>query len=95
MAAEFAGRVAVNALWPRSVIATAAIAMLGGRVLPEQCRTPAIVADAAHAILTRDSRSCSGNFFIDEAVLHEAGITDFAPYAVKPGATLQPDLFLE
>lgn len=95
MAAEFAGRIAVNALWPRTVIATAAIAMLGGRVLPEQCRTPAIVADAAHAILTRDSRTCGGNFFIDEDVLRGAGITDFAPYAVKPGAALQSDLFLE
>ncbi len=95
MAAEFAGRVAVNALWPRTVIATAAITMLGGRVTANHCRTPAIVADAAHAILTRDCHICSGNFFIDEEVLRAEGIADFSPYAVKPGATLVPDLFLD
>lgn len=94
MAAEFAGRVAVNALWPRSVIATAALAMLGGRVSPNQCRTPAIVADAAHTILVRKHDTCSGNFFLDEDVLREAGMNDFTRYAVKPGATLMPDLFL-
>ncbi|MGH8281426.1 MAG: SDR family oxidoreductase [Gammaproteobacteria bacterium] len=95
MAAEFSERVAVNALWPRTVIATAAIAMLSGRVTADQCRTPAIVADAAHAILTRDGRACSGNFFIDEELLRAEGVTDFAPYAVKPGTTLMPDLFLD
>lgn len=95
MAAEFAGRVAVNALWPRTVIATAAIGMLGGRVLPEQCRTPQIVADAAHAILTRDHQQCSGRFLIDEDVLREEGMTDFSRYAVKPGTALLPDLFLD
>lgn len=94
MAAEFAERVAVNALWPRTVIATAALTMLGGRVSPEQCRMPAVVADAAHAILTRDHRNCSGHFFIDEDVLREEGVHDFARYAVKPGATLAADLFL-
>ncbi|MGA9853361.1 MAG: NAD(P)-dependent oxidoreductase [Gammaproteobacteria bacterium] len=95
MAAEFVGRVAVNALWPRTVIATAAIAMLGDRVSADNCRTPAFVADAAHAILTRDGRTCSGNFYIDEEVLREEGATDFAAYAVKPGAPLEPDLFLD
>jgi citronellol/citronellal dehydrogenase len=95
MAAEFSGRIAVNALWPRTVIATAAIAMLGGRVAPEQCRTPAIVADATHAILTRDGKHCSGKFFIDEEVLREEGVTEFSQYAVKPGAPLLPDLFLD
>jgi citronellol/citronellal dehydrogenase len=95
MAAEFAGRVAVNALWPRTVIATAALAMLGGRVSPEHCRTPMIVADAAHAILIRDYRSCSGNFFLDEDVLRAAGVGDFSRYAVKPGTNLLPDLFLD
>ena len=95
MAAEFAGRIGVNALWPRTVIATAAVAMLGGRVAPEQCRTPAIVADAAYAILTRDARTCSGHFFIDDEVLSESGVRDFAHYAVKPGAQLAPDLFLD
>ena len=95
MAAEFrADGIAVNALWPRTVIATAALAMLGGLTPPESCRRPEIVADAAHAILTRDSRCCTGNFYIDEDVLKEAGVTDFAHYAVAPGQPLYPDLFL-
>jgi citronellol/citronellal dehydrogenase len=96
MAEEFrpAG-IAVNALWPRTVIATAALAMLGGAVRPEGCRTPEILADAAHAVLTRDSRQCSGNFFIDDEVLAEEGITDLDRYAVQPGAPLFPDLFLD
>ncbi|PWK86623.1 SDR family oxidoreductase [Fulvimonas soli] len=94
MAAEFAPLgIAVNALWPRTVIATAAIAMIDG-VKPEQCRTPAIVADAAHAILARPAREYSGRFAIDEDVLREAGVDDFDGYAVQPGAPLLPDLFL-
>ncbi|MDE2091547.1 MAG: SDR family oxidoreductase, partial [Gammaproteobacteria bacterium] len=95
MAAEFAGRVAVNALWPRTVIATAAINMLGGRISTDNCRTPEIVADAACAIFKRESRNCSGNFFIDDEVLREEGITDFSRYAVKAGAALEKDLFLD
>jgi citronellol/citronellal dehydrogenase len=96
MAEEFRPEgIAVNALWPRTVIATAALAMLGGAVRPEQCRKPEILADAAHAILTRDSRGCSGNFFIDDEVLAEEGITDLDRYAVQPGAPLFPDLFLD
>ena len=87
--------IAVNALWPRTVIATAALAMLGGRIKPENCRKPEIVADAAYLILTKDSRSTTGNFFIDEDVLAGAGITDLDRYAVQPGAPLMPDLFLE
>ena len=87
--------IAVNALWPRTVIATAALAMLGGRVPPNACRTPEILADAAHRILTRNSRECSGNFFIDEEVLTAAGISDFERYAVAPGTALIPDLFLD
>jgi citronellol/citronellal dehydrogenase len=95
MSAEFAPLgIAVNALWPRTVIATAAIAMIDG-VKPGQCRTPAIVADAAHAILTRPARGYSGHFAIDEEVLGEAGTTDFDRYAVQPGTTLLPDLFLD
>lgn len=95
MAAEFApDGIAVNALWPRTVIATAALAMLGGLVNPDNCRTPEIMADAAHAVLTTPSRSRSGQFLIDEQVLAEAGVTDFERYAVKPGAPLAPDLFL-
>lgn len=96
MAEEFrkAG-VAVNALWPRTVIATAALAMLGGAAPPERCRRPEIVADAAHVILTRESRSTTGNFFLDEDVLRETGVTDFEKYAVEPGQPLLTDLFLE
>jgi len=96
MAAEFAGHgVAVNALWPRTVIATAAIGMLGGVVQKENCRLPAIVADAAHAVLTRPARECSGNFFIDEEVLRAEGVRDFARYSVTPDRPLAPDLFLD
>jgi len=86
--------IAINALWPRTVIATAALAMLGGITPPEKCRKPEIMADAAHVILTRDSRCCTGNFYIDEDVLREAGITDFEKYAVQPGQPLHRDLFL-
>ena len=86
--------VAVNALWPRTVIATAAIAMIDG-VSAEHCRKPDIVADAAHAILTRPAREYSGHFAIDETVLREAGTTDFERYAVQPGKALLPDLFLD
>ncbi len=95
MAEEFRQQgLAVNALWPRTVIATAAIRMIPG-VRPENCRTEQILADAAHAILTRDSRTTSGNFFIDEEVLAEEGITNFDAYAVKPGEPLLPDIFLD
>jgi len=86
--------IAVNALWPRTVIATAALVMLGGRVDPKNCRNPDIVADAAHAIVTRDSRQCTGNFFIDEQVLREEGVRSFDHYAVEPGEPLYTDLFL-
>jgi len=96
MAEEFRDQgVAVNALWPRTVIYTAAIAMLEGVVKPENCRTSEIVADAAHVILTRDSRECSGRFFIDEEVLREAGVSDFSRYAMDPNGRLLPDLFLD
>ena len=94
MSAEFAPLgIAVNALWPRTVIATAAIAMIDG-VKPEQCRRPEIVADAAHALLVQRAAQCTGRFAIDEDVLREAGIHDFEPYAYKPGVPLLPDLFL-
>ncbi len=97
MAAEFAGQgVAVNALWPRTVIDTAALAMLPQDVVDRRrCRMPAIVADAAHAILCRNSRATTGNFFVDEDVLREEGVTDFSGYAVDPGRELLPDFFLD
>jgi citronellol/citronellal dehydrogenase len=88
--------IAVNALWPRTLIATAALAMLGPGVTPAMGRKPDIVADAAHAILGRDSRACTGNFFIDDEVLAAEGITDLSGYATVPGQEdFLPDLFLD
>jgi citronellol/citronellal dehydrogenase len=85
--------IAVNALWPRTVIQTAALAMIPG-VKPEHCRSVDIMADAAYTILTQPS-SVTGHFFIDENVLRNAGITDFDKYAIVPGSReLMPDLFL-
>jgi citronellol/citronellal dehydrogenase len=86
--------IGVNALWPRTAIATAAIDLLGGAPLVARARRPEIVADAAHAILTRPSRETTGHFFIDEEVLKAAGVSDFERYAVTPGAELAPDFFL-
>ena len=88
--------IAVNALWPRTAIATAAMEMIGGGPdIRRQCRAVDIMADAAHAILLRDARSCTGNFFIDDEVLRAEGATDFARYAIDPGAELLPDFFLD
>jgi citronellol/citronellal dehydrogenase len=88
--------IAVNALWPRTTIATAAVVnLLGGEAMASQSRKPEIVADAARAILLRDSRRCSGHFFLDEDVLREEGVTDFERYAVTPGAPLFPDFFVD
>ena len=88
-------RIAVNALWPRTIIATAAVQnLLGGDEAMRGARHPEIVADAAHAILTRESAACTGNFFIDEQVLASEGVTDLARYAVTPGARLIDDLFV-
>lgn len=93
LAAEFEGRIKVNSLWPRTVIATAALAMLGGAIKPEGCRTPEILADAAYAVLT--SGLYHGQHLIDDEVLADAGITDLSGYAVAPGNALIPDLFLD
>jgi citronellol/citronellal dehydrogenase len=96
MSAELASKgIGVNALWPRTVIDTAALAMLGDRVKLENCRTPEIVADAAHAILTRSSKECTANFYIDEEVLREEGVDDLDKYAIAPDKPLLKDLFLE
>ena len=96
MAAEFADRgLSVSALWPRTVIATAAIKMLGDLVKPEQCRRPEIVADAAHLILSAEDQRYNGQFLIDDSVLKESGVTDFSRYAVSPDSKLAPDLFLD
>jgi len=95
MSEEFRDRgVAVNALWPRTVIATAALNLLGGDETRRHARTPDVVADAAHAILTRQAQACTGNFFIDEDVLREQGVADLGKYAVEPGQELMPDLFV-
>jgi citronellol/citronellal dehydrogenase len=95
MAQEFrdAG-IAVNALWPRTIIATAALQMVPG-VDAGRARKPEIIADAAHWILTQPARQCSGNFFIDEDVLRKAGAGDLAKYAVDPSKPLATDLFLD
>jgi len=95
LAAEFGPRgVAVNALWPCTVIATDALKMIPGTE-PAKCRTPEIMADAAHAVLTREAAGFAGNFLVDEAVLRERGVTDFDKYAVDPSQPLLPDLFLD
>lgn len=87
--------IAANALWPRTTIATAAVQnLLGGDALIRQSRWPAIVADAAAIILSRNPKETSGQFFIDETVLRESGISDFNAYAVDPTTDLAPDLFI-
>jgi citronellol/citronellal dehydrogenase len=95
MAAEFKDRgVAVNALWPRTTIATAAVKnLVGGDEAVRASRKPEMMGDAAYVILTRDSRECTGNFFIDDEVLAQAGITNLDSYSVVPGAKLRPDFF--
>ncbi len=87
--------IAVNALWPRTAIDTAALAMIPG-VDTAACRTPAILADAAYAILRRDAKECTGNFFIDDEVLASEGVTDLDRYSVVPGTTdFLTDFFLD
>ncbi len=96
MAEEFRNDgIAINALWPRTIIHTAALAMIQG-IDTDRARTPEIMADAAHVILNRESRGCTGNFFIDDEVLASAGVTELAKYAVAPdkGAPI-PDLFID
>jgi len=97
MSAEFAEQgVAFNALWPKTTVATAAVRnLLGGEAMANASRKPAVMGDAAHAILTRDARANTGDFFTDEEVLRAEGVTDFEPYAVMPGTPLCPDFFLD
>ena len=96
MSAELAEQgIAVNALWPRTTIATAALMnLLGGEQAVAHSRKPEIMADAAYAVLTRDSRSCTGNFYVDEQVLQGEGVTDLERYSVTPGVKLQDDFFV-
>ncbi|MCO5162989.1 MAG: NAD(P)-dependent oxidoreductase [Mesorhizobium sp.] len=96
MSAEFAkDGIAVNSLWPLTAIDTAAVRnLLGGEAVASMSRLPTIMADAAHAILTRPSRDCTGNFFIDELLLREEGVTDFAAYAPGAKGPLAGDFFV-
>ena len=96
MSAELAEHgIAVNSLWPRTTIATAAIEVNFPAEILSASRKPAIMADAAYAIFNRDSRRNTGMFYVDEAVLREEGATHFEQYAVTPGVRLYSDLFLE
>ncbi len=97
MAGEFREQgIAVNALWPRTTIATAAVQnLLGGQELARRSRKPEIMGDAAHVILTKPSREFTGNFCIDDEVLASAGVTDLSAYAVDPSVELAPDFFVE
>ena len=99
MADEYAGKVGVNALWPRTAINTAAVRNhLGGEMAVRAARQPEIMADAAHWILTRPQAECSGNFFIDDEVVRQAGVTDLSVYKVDPQLSddqLLPDFFLD
>ncbi len=88
-------KIASNALWPRTTIATAAVMnLLGGQMLINMSRTPEILADAVFYILNQSSEKCTGNCFLDEQVLAAEGITDLSAYSVVPGAQLYTDLFL-
>lgn len=94
MAEEFRGKVAINALWPKTTIATAAVNMLGGEDMMRASRKPDIMADAASAIFTK-GLDFTGNFLIDEAFLREQGVSDFAKYAVDPAVEPLPDFFVD
>lgn len=96
MAQEYSKQsIAVNSLWPLTAIDTAAVRnLLGGDAMAKMSRKPDIMADAAHAVLIRDSASCTGNFFIDELVLREEGVCDFSDYAHDPSAPLAADFFV-
>jgi citronellol/citronellal dehydrogenase len=87
--------IAVNALWPRTTIATAAVKnLLGGEALMQASRTPEILADAAHALFGLPAREVTGRFLIDDSFLAEQGVTDFTKYRVTPGIPLAPDFFV-
>jgi len=97
LAEEFRDKgLAVNALWPKTIIATAAVMnLLGGSEVIKKSRRPEIMADAAHVILTRHASEITGSFFVDEDVLREQGVTDFIEYSMEPEAAPLPDLFIE
>lgn len=97
MAEEFKEKgIAVNALWPRTAIATAAVQnLLGGDEMIKHSRKPEIVADSAYEILIKDSKTFTGQFCIDDEILEQAGMSDLSEYSVEPGADLVPDFFLD
>lgn len=95
LAGETRGRIGVNALWPRTTIATAAVKnILGGDALMRSSRTPEILADAAHIIFTKDAAGFSGNFLIDDTFMAAEGVTDFDVYRADPSQPLTPDFFV-
>ena len=95
MAEEFRGKVAFNALWPRTAIATAAVEFaLGGQDMLDMCRTPEILADAAHVVIEQPHATFTGNFLIDDSFLFEHGVTDFEHYRVNPAKPLFQDFFV-
>lgn len=96
MAAEFKDDgIAVNSLWPKTLIATAAIANNISKIIYHMSRNPSIVADAAYHIITSNSREVTGNFFVDEFVLREKGVKNFRPYAMHRFIPVLPDLFVD
>jgi citronellol/citronellal dehydrogenase len=95
LAGETKGRIGVNALWPRTTIATAAVKnILGGEALMRSSRTPAILADAAAMIFAKDGKSFSGNFLIDDTFMAAEGVSDFDHYRADPTQALSPDFFV-
>ena len=92
---EFAGKIAANAIWPRTAIATAAVSnVLAGEEAFKNCRKPEILAETAYRVLTKPAARFSGNFLIDDTFLASEGVTDFDQYAVEPGHELLPDFFV-
>jgi citronellol/citronellal dehydrogenase len=95
LAGETRGKIAVNALWPRTTIATAAVKnILGGEALMRASRTPQILADAAHMILNKDAKTFTGNFLIDDTFMAGEGVKDFDHYRADPTQPLAPDFFV-
>ena len=95
MSGEYSGKIGINALWPRTTIATAAVQnLLGGDSIMNASRIPEILADAAYYILKRDAKITTGNYFVDDELLASEGITDLSRYAYAPGHDLAPDFFI-
>ena len=93
---EYKGKIAVNALWPKTAIATAAVRnVIGGDAMMKRCRKPSVMADAAYFVLNEKFHDCTGNFFIDEDVLLDNGVNDLSGYKMDPKADLLPDFFLD